>query len=93
MNGKIQKDKQDKYPAERTQHIKEIKKHGVINWQKKTGYGERSLVEVAFYRYKRILGQMMHSMKLANQKVEARLACKALNIMTNLGMPETVRIR
>ena len=69
-----------------------IEAHGVINWQKKTGYGKRSLVEIAFSRYKRIIGRMMYSINLGNQKVEARLACKILNIMTTLGMPESVRV-
>ena len=61
------------------------------NWHR-TGYGERALVEVAFYRYKKIIGQLMRSIDFKNQKVEAKLACKALNIMTELGMPITERI-
>ena len=44
------------------------------------------------YRYKRILGRWMHSINFGNQKAEASLACKALNIMTRLGMPITERI-
>ena len=80
------------YPKQRSDHVRYRRKHGRINWQKATGYGERSLVEVAFYRYKKILGRWMHSINFGNQKVEARLACKALNIMTNLGMPKTERI-
>ncbi len=69
-----------------------IRSHGVIRWQKESGYGKRSLVEVAFSRYKRLIGGLMHGINLNNQKVEAKLACKALNIMTNLGMPDTVRV-
>ncbi len=66
-----------------------LKKHGQINWQKHTGYGERALVEVAFYRYKKILGQLMHTINFDNQRTEAALACKVLNILTSLGMPKT----
>ena len=80
------------YPKQRSDHVRYRKKHGRINWQKATGYGERSLVEVAFYCHKKILGLWMHSINFGNQKVEARLACKALNIMTSLGMPITERI-
>lgn len=80
------------YPKQRSEHVKYRKEHGQINWQKETGYGERSLVEVAFYRYKKILGKLMHAIDFGNQKVEASLACKALNIMTSLGMPQTERI-
>jgi len=80
------------YPIERSEHVKMIREHGRINWQKATGYGERSLVEVAMYRYKKIIGQLMKSINFANQKVEAILACNILNVMATLGMPETVRI-
>ncbi len=80
------------YPKQRSEHVRYREEHGRMNWQKATGYGERSLVEVAFYRYKRVLGQRMHAINFDNQKVEASLACKALNIMTGLGMPNTERI-
>ena len=49
-------------------------------------------VETAISRYKKIIGRLMHSINMDNQKVEARLACKILNIMTGLGMPESERI-
>jgi len=90
-DAKVRKRKR-KYPVERSEHIQMIRQHGRINWQKATGYGERSLVEVAFYRYKRILGKFMHSTAFANQRVEAKLACRVLNIMTGCGMPQTQRI-
>lgn len=90
-NAKIRKYKR-KFPLERSKHAAHIKEHGVISWQKATGYGKRSLVEVAFSRYKRILGKTMQCINFANQKVEAQLACKVLNIMSCLGMPETTRI-
>ena len=80
------------YPRQRSEHIHYRKEHGRINWQKATGYGERSLVEVAFYRYKKIFGRMMRDINFKNQKVEVALACKALNIMTNRGMPATERV-
>jgi len=87
----IQKERDD-YPPSRNKHIEMINAEGVINWQRKTGYGKRSLVEVAFSRYKRIFGKRMRAINLLHQKAEARLACKALNIMASLGMPETIRI-
>ena len=70
-----------------------IDAEGVFNWQRKTGYGKRALVEVVFSRYKRIFGKRMRAIHFLHQKMEAKLACKALNIMTSLGMPETVRVR
>ena len=90
-NAKIRKRKR-RYPLERSHHAEIIKDRGMMYWQKHTGYGKRSLVEVAFSRYKRIFGKQMHAIDLANQKAEAKLACKALNIMSSLGMPETIRV-
>ena len=92
-DGRARKIKTRVYPEQRSDHIRFRNKHGKINWQKHTGYGKRSLVEVAFHRYKKIIGKMMHAIKLSSQRAEAKLACKILNIMANLGMPETVKIR
>ena len=90
-NAKI-RTRKGRYPLERSKHIEMIRTHVVMNWQKETGYGMRSLVEVAFSRYKRILGKQMHAINFGNQKVEAKLACKALNRMMALGMPVTVKV-
>jgi hypothetical protein len=48
-------------------------------------------VENAVFRYKSILGQRMRSRSLPSQRVEVSLACKILNTMTSLGMPDSVR--
>ncbi len=52
----------------------------------------RSLVGNTVFRYKSILGQRMRSRSLGNQRVEVRLACKILNTMTRLGMPDSYRV-
>jgi hypothetical protein len=61
-------------------------------WQRSSGYGRRSLVETAMYRYKTIIGRRLHARILPNQQTEAKIACNALNWMTRLGMPVTVRV-
>ena len=58
-----------------------------MGWQKAVGYGKRSLVETAFYRYKILIGRSLRARTLSAQKVEARTACTVLNRMTSLGMP------
>jgi len=50
------------------------------------------LVEVIFSRYKRIFGKVMQCVHIETQKVEAQLACKALNRMMSLGIPQIVKI-
>jgi hypothetical protein len=53
-------------------------------------YGKRSLVEVAMFRYKKVISRSLHARSLPAQKTE--VACKVLNIMTGLGMPVSRRV-
>ena len=78
--------------TQRDEHIREIKAHGRIAWQKKTGYGLRAHAELAMQRYKRIIGSAMKARKLPQQKTEAWVSASALNTMSNLGMPVSVKI-
>src|SRR5664280_2981342 len=78
--------------SQRDQHIQAIEQHGRITWQQKTGYGLRNLVELAMQRYKRIFGNTMKARALPQQKTEAWASAFALNRMTGLGMPVSVKI-
>jgi hypothetical protein len=64
-----------------------------MNWQRRSGYNRRSLVETAMYRYKTVVGRRLHARTLPNQRTEAKIGRDVLNRMTTLGMPATVRIR
>jgi hypothetical protein len=77
---------------ERNRNIRSMRKLGWQEWYAGSGYSRRSLVENAVFRYKSILGQRMRSRSLGSQRVEVRLACKILNTMTNLGMPDSVKV-
>ena len=44
------------------------------------------------YRYKTIFGQGMRSRTFDGQRVEAQLASKILNTITQLGMPDSHRV-
>jgi hypothetical protein len=76
----------------RDEHIKTIASKGRIAWQQKTGYNLRNLVELAMQRYKRIFGNTMKARSLPQQKTEAWVSVSALNRMTGLGMPVSVKI-
>jgi DDE family transposase len=78
--------------TQRDRHLAAIAEHGRMAWQRSSGYGRRSLVETAMYRYKTIIGRRLHARILPNQQTEAKIACNALNWMTRLGMPVTVRV-
>ena len=79
--------------TQRDRHIAEIEKHGRMNWQRRSGYNRRSLVETAMYRYKTGVGRRLHARTLPNQRTEAKIGCNVLNRMTTFGMPTTIRIR
>jgi hypothetical protein len=73
-------------------HTQYIHKHGKIQWQKKTNYGIRSYAELAMQRYKQIIGNKLKARALPQQKSEAQASVRALNRMTQLGMPESVKV-
>ena len=74
---------------ERNRNIRSIRKLGRREWHKRSGYSKRSMVENAIYRYKTIIGRAMGSRTLEGQRVEVQLACRILNRMTRLGMPDS----
>jgi hypothetical protein len=63
-----------------------------MGWQRRSGYIRRSLIETAMFRYKTIIGRRLHARTLPNQRSEVKIECDALNKMTALGMPISVRI-
>jgi len=77
---------------ERNRNIRSIRRLGRREWQKRSAYSKRSMVENAIYRYKTIIGRGMRSRTLAGQRVEMQLACKILNMLSSLGMPDSYRV-
>ncbi len=73
---------------QRNRNIRERARLGKRKWHVESGYSKRSKVETMFYRYKTILGSAMRARRLSTQRVEAMIACKILNTMTALGMPD-----
>jgi DDE family transposase len=61
-------------------------------WKKLKGYHWRSLAETGMYRFKKLFGSDLKSRTIQRQQCEAYIKCRALNIMTNLGMPQSERI-
>ena len=77
----------------RDRHIQLIRETGRRGWEKVVGYGKRSLVETAMFRYKTLIGSRLRARTFATQKGEARIACAVLNRMTQLGMPISQLVR
>jgi hypothetical protein len=80
-------------PSLRDRHIQMIQEKGRRGWERAVGYGQRSLVETAMFRYKTLIGPTLRARKFEAQQVEARVACSVLNRMTQLGMPISQRVR
>ena len=80
-------------PSWRDQHIQTIQEKGRRGWEKAVGYGKRSLVETAMFRYKTLIGPTLRARNFTAQQVEARIACSVINRMTELGMPVSQRVR
>jgi hypothetical protein len=78
---------------QRDDHLCSIEQQGQLGWQRRSGYGRRSLVEAAMYRYKTIIGRRLHARTLPNQRIEAKIGCSVLNRLTSLGMPVSVRVK
>jgi hypothetical protein len=73
--------------------IRRIRKVGRRQWKQESGYHQQARAENTFMRYKRILGDRLHSRDADAQVVEARLACSILNRMVELGMPASYAVR
>ena len=80
-------------PSPRDRHIQTIQEKGRRGWERAVGYGKRSLVETAMFRYQTLIGPTRRARKFTAQQSEARVACSVLNRMTQLGMPISQRIR
>jgi IS5 family transposase len=84
-----------KPPLARDQNLRRIRRVGRRHWKQESGYHRRSLVETAVFRFKTVFGGQLMSRTLDpgtgvdRQIVEARIKCRALNIMTRLGLPDS----
>jgi hypothetical protein len=73
--------------------IRRIRKVGRRQWKQEPGYHQQSRAENTFMRYKKILGDRLHSRDADAQAVEARFACNILNRMAELGMLASYAVR
>src|SRR4051794_31905595 len=77
---------------DRDENLRRIRQIGRPAWKVESGYHERSLAETAMFRMKMIFGDGVASRSPARQATEAGVRCRALNIMTHQGMPQSERV-
>jgi hypothetical protein len=76
----------------RTQALADIAERGMAEWKKSTDYHQRSLAENAMYRFKQLFGDRLNSREFERQVREVHVRVAAMNTMTALGMPVSVRV-
>lgn len=75
-------------PLPRDEAIRRIRRVGRSAWKEEVGYHQRSLAETGMFRLKTTFGGTLKNRTLTNQQTEVRLRAKALNQMTQLGLPD-----
>ena len=76
----------------RTQALAVIAEKGLAEWKKMVGYHRRSLAENGIYRLKQVFGERLASRLFETQVTEIHVRVAALNVMTYLGMPVSIRV-
>lgn len=80
------------YLRQRNEAVEYINSQDRKAWKIIEGYHLRSLSEVAMFRYKTAFSANMKARHIENQKTEAQLKCKILNIFQQQGMPMTCKV-
>jgi hypothetical protein len=76
-------------PLPRDENLRQIRRIGRKAWKRAVGYHRRSLAETGMCRMKVIFGSHLASRRVERQAAEAAIRCRALNVMTGLGMPDS----
>ena len=79
-------------PLPRDENLRRIRDVGRKQWKEETGYHRRSLAETAMFRIKTLFGDHLSNRRFDTQASQVGFRCRALNVMTHLGMPESYPI-
>jgi hypothetical protein len=79
-------------PHPRDENLRYIRRHGRHAWKQDSNYHQRSLAETAMFRMKTIFGDHLSARLLSTQRTQALIRCRALNIMTHQGMPDSYKL-
>lgn len=79
-------------PLPRDEALRAIRAQGRAAWKRASGYHRRSLAETAVFRMKTLFDDHLRARRLDTQASQLGARCRALNIMTHLGMPDSYRV-
>src|SRR4051794_5492130 len=92
-DAKIRRHGNSKGPRlDRDENLRRIRQIGRRAWKEESGYHKRSLGETAMFRMKTLFGDEVSSRGSAQQATEMGIRCRAMNIMTHQGMPQSERV-
>jgi hypothetical protein len=77
---------------DRDENLRRIRRIGRKGWKAESGYHRRSLGETAMFRMKTLFGAEVSSRGSRQQATEMGIRCRAMNIMTHQGMPQSERV-
>ena len=78
--------------AARDRLLQQIEEQGRSTWRVLSGCTRQSIAENTMYRFEQLFGGRLWARRHTTQRTEALVKCAVLNHMTQLGMPETVRM-
>ena len=78
--------------AQRDASIESIRRNGRRRWKKTAGYHQQARAENTFSRFKQIFGPKLRARNELGQNMEATVACRVLNQMSSLGLPDSVAV-
>ncbi len=78
--------------APRNKILQQMAVHGRSTWRVLSGSVRQSITENTMFRFKRLFWGQLWAWSLATQRAEAAVKCAVLTRMTQLGIPETVRV-
>ncbi len=76
----------------RDYHVHRIKRDGVFQWRRESGYYQQSKVENTFSRYKTILGRKLRARTECNRQVETVIGCNILNKFLENGRHKSILV-
>jgi hypothetical protein len=79
-------------PHPRDENLRYIRRYGRDAWKRDSNYHQRSLAETAMFRMKTIFDDHLSARLLSTQRTQALIRCRALNIMTLQGMPDSYKV-
>lgn len=82
----------DEYLKDRNINLRQVQKLGITGWKRKAKYHRRSLVECAIFRLKTLFTDKLRAREVERQRTEVMIKCRALNRMTELGMPQSYAV-